>query len=89
MQAVAAPAVQAFHAAFPKVELKQRTPAWREGVRLLADGRFDLRCGGLDSSEALPAHLRRELFLDTTTGIVAPSGHPLQRGTIRSSDLAG
>jgi len=78
MQAVVTPAVQAFHAAFPEVELKLRTVPWREGVRLLADGRGDLHCGGIDPGEALPAHLRRDRFLDVTAGVVAASGHPLQ-----------
>ena len=77
MQAVVAPAVRAFHAAFPEVELKLRTAAWREGARLLADGRSDLHCGGIDTGEALPAHLRRKRFLDVTAGIVAASGRKL------------
>lgn len=74
MQAVVAPAVRAFHAAFPEVELKHRTAAWREGARLLVDGRSDLHCGGIDTGEALPAHLRRKCFLDVTAGIVASNG---------------
>ncbi|MYD93286.1 MAG: LysR family transcriptional regulator [Chloroflexi bacterium] len=41
-QAVAAPAVRAFHAAFPDVGLKLRTAAWREGLRLPADIPSDL-----------------------------------------------
>ena len=88
MQAVVAPAVQAFHAAFPEVELKLRSAAWREGVRLLADGGSDLHCGGVDSGEALPAHLRRERFLDVTAGIVAASGHPLHDAGPQPRDLA-
>ena len=89
MQAVVAPAVQAFHAAFPEVELRLRTAAWREGARLLADGRSDLHCGGLDTGEAPPAHLRRERFPDATAGIVAASGHPLQDAGPEPRDLAG
>ena len=89
MQTVIAPAVQAFHAAFPKVELKLRTASWREGVRQLADGRSDLHCGGPDTGEALPAHLRRERFLDVTGGIVAASGHPLHGGAVGPADLLG
>ena len=88
MQAVVAPAVQAFHAAFPEVELKLRTAAWREGVRLLADGRSDLHCGGVDTGEALPAHLRRERFLDVTAGVVAGSDHPLHATGPEPRDLA-
>ena len=88
MQAVVAPAVQAFHAAFPDVELKLRTAAWREGVRLLADGGSDLHCGGVDSGEALPQHLRRERFLDVTGGIVAATGHPLHAAGPQPRDLA-
>ncbi len=74
MQAVVAPAVHAFHAAFPEAELKLRTAAWREGARRLADSRSKLHRGGIDTREALPAHLRRKRFLDVTAGIVAASG---------------
>ena len=88
MQAVVAPAVQAFHAAFPEIELGLRTAAWREGVRLLDDGRSDLHCGGLDTGEALPAHLRRERFLDVNGGVVAASGHPLHDAGPEPRDLA-
>ena len=89
MQAVVAPAVPAFHAAFPEVELRLRTAAWREGVRQLADGRCDLHCGGGDTGEALPAHLRRERFLDVTAGIVAGRTHPLHDAGPGPRDLAG
>ena len=89
MQAVVAPAVRAFHAAFPEVRLKLRTAAWREGMRLLADGQADLHCGGLDTGEALPAFLRREPFLDVTAGIVAANGHPLHGAEPAPRDLAG
>ena len=89
MQAVVAPAVKAFHAAFPEVELRLRTAAWRDGARLLADGRSDLHCGVLDTGEALPAHLRRERFPDLTAGIVAASGHPLHAAGPGPRDLAG
>ncbi len=58
MQTVVAPAVQAFYAAFPEIEPKLRTAAWRDGARLLADGSCDLHCGAVDSGEALPTHLR-------------------------------
>ncbi len=88
MQVVVAPAVQAFHAVFPGVELKLRTAAWREGARLLADGRCDLHCGGPDTGEALPSHLRREHFLDVTAGIVAARHHPLQDAGPQPRDLA-
>ncbi len=87
MQAVVAPAVQAFHAAFPEVELKLRTAAWREGVRRLADGKSDLHCGGIDTGEALPAFLRRERFVDVTAGIVSASEHPLQAARPKPRDL--
>ena len=88
MQAVVTPAIQAFHAAFPEVELKLCTAAWREGVRLLDDGRCDLHCGGIDTGEALPAHLRRDRFLDVTAGIVAARDHPLHAARPEPRDLA-
>ncbi|MDE0150095.1 MAG: LysR family transcriptional regulator [Rhodospirillaceae bacterium] len=87
MQAVIAPAVQAFHAAFPEVELKLRTAVWREGVHQLIDGRSDLHCGGIDTGEALPAHLRRERFPDVTAGVVAANGHPLHAAGPQPRDL--
>ena len=34
--------------------LQRRSAAWPEGVRLLADGRSDLHCGGVNTGEALP-----------------------------------
>ena len=89
MQAVVAPAVQGFHAAFPEVELRLRTAAWRDGLRQLADGRSDLHCGGVDTGETLPAHLRRERPLDVTAGIVAASDHPLHAAAPGPRDLAG
>ena len=89
MQAVVAPAVQAFHAAFPDIELKLRTASWREGMRLLTDGRGDLHCGGIDTGEALPAFLRRDRFVDLTAGIVAARDHPLQAAGPKPRDLAG
>ena len=89
MQAVVAPAVGSFHAAFPDIELKLRTTAWREGVRLLADGKSDLHCGGIDTGEALPPYLRRDRFLDLTAGIVAARDHPLQAAGSKVRDLAG
>ncbi|MCY4589183.1 MAG: LysR family transcriptional regulator [Alphaproteobacteria bacterium] len=46
MQAVVAPAVQTFHAAFPEIEFRLRTAAWRDGVRRLADGRRAHRAVG-------------------------------------------
>ena len=72
-----------------RIELKLRTAAWRDSVRLLADGRSDLYCGGVDSGEALPAHLRRQPFLDVTAGIVAGSGHPLHTARPEPCDLVG
>ena len=89
MQAVLVPAVAAFHAAFPEIELKLRTAAWRDGVRLLADGRADLHVGGIDTGEALPGFLRRDRFLGVTAGIVAHPDHPLHAGRVRPGDLAG
>ena len=88
MEAVVTPAVQAFHAAFPDVELRLRTAAWREGVRRLADGRSDLHCGGIDTGETLPARLRRDRFLSVTAGVVAARGHPLQAAGTKPRVLA-
>ena len=89
MQAVLPAAVARFNAACPGVELKLRTAGFRRGRRLLADGRTDLHCGGIDSGEPLPPSLRRERFLDAPVGIVAHSGHPLHAQAPTPADLAG
>ena len=91
MQAVLPAAVARFHAACPGVELKLRTAGFRRGVRLLADGRSDLHCGGIDGGAPLPPHLKRERFLDATVGIVGHAGHPLHARAPAPSpaDLAG
>lgn len=81
MQAVMPAAVARFHAACPGVELKLRTAGFRHGLRLLADGRSDLHCGGIDAGEPLPPHLKRERFDDATVGVVAHAGHPLHART--------
>ena len=83
------PAVAAFHAAFPEIELKLRTAGWHDGVRLLADGSADRHVGGIDTGEALPGFLRRDRFLGVTAGIVAHPDHPLHAGRVRPADLAG
>ena len=88
MQAVLAPACQAFREKLPGVELTLRTAPFAEGLRLLARGESDLHCGGLDAGEHLPAFLRRERFLDLTAGIVAGEGHPLLDGNPAPGDLA-
>ena len=89
MQAVMPAAVARFHAACPGVELKLRAAGFRRGVRLLADGRSDLHCGGIDVGEPLPPHLKRERFLDATVGVVAHAGHPLHAQVPAPTDLAG
>lgn len=88
LQAVLLPAVLAFHAAFPDVELKLRTASWRDGLRLLADGECELHCGGVDTGEALPAFLRRERFIELTAGIVAARDHPVHAGEPAARELA-
>ena len=77
MQAVLAPACEAFRGKLPGVELVLRTAPFAEGLRLLTRGESDLHCGGLDAGDPLPAFLRRDSFLDLTAGIVAGEGHPL------------
>ena len=73
MQAVLVPAVAAFHAAFPEIELKLRTAAWRDGVRLLADGSADLHVGGIDTGEALPGFPQDGAVGAILMGVVATS----------------
>ena len=87
-EAVLPHAIARFHERFPAVELDLETATRVEGLRLLAEGRSDLHCGGIDSGEALPTHLRRERFLDMTAGIVAWRGHPLLGREITDDDLA-
>ena len=88
MQAVLPLAVPRFHEAYPGIELKLRTADFPQGLRLLADGKNDLHCGGVDTGEPLPCFLRRERLPDATFGIVAHAGHPLLAGTAAPDDLA-
>ena len=81
MEAVLAPAVDAFSARLPGIELILRTAPFCDGLRLLANGGSDLHCGGMDTDEPLPVFLRREYFLDITVGVVACEDHPLPAGT--------
>ena len=87
-EAVLPRAIARFHERFPAVELDLETATRVEGLRLLAEGRSDLHCGGIDTGEALPAYLRRERFLDMTAGIVASRDHPLLACEITDDDLA-
>ena len=88
MEAVLAPAVDAFSARLPGIELTLRTAPFGDGLQLLANGDSDLHCGGMDTDEPLPAFLRREYFLDITVGVVACEDHPLLAGTPTAADLA-
>ena len=88
MQAVLPLAVPRFHESHPGIELKLTTADFRRGLRLLADGRTDLHCGGVDTEEPLPPFLRRERLPDATFGIVAHAGHPLLARTAAPDDLA-
>ena len=88
MQAVLAPACEAFRRKLPGVELVLHTAPFAEGLRLLARGESDLHCGGFDAGDPLPAFLRRDSFLEVTAGIVAGEGHPLLDGNPAPDDLA-
>ena len=88
MEAVLAPAVDAFSARLPGIELTLRTAPFGDGLQLLANGDSDLHCGGMDTDEPLPAFLRREYFLNITVGVVACEDHPLLAGTPTAADLA-
>ena len=87
-EAVLPRAIARFHERFPAVELDLDTATRVEGLRLLAEGRSDLHCGGIDRGETLPTYLRRERFLDMTAGIVAWRDHPLLARAITDHDLA-
>ena len=88
MEAVLAPAVDAFSARLPGIELTLRTAPFGDALQLLANGDSDLHCGGMDTDEPLPAFLRRERFLDITAGIVAHEDHPLLAAKPTAGDLA-
>ena len=88
MQAVVGPAIAGFHETCPEIELKLRTVPFARGLRLLMDGESDLHCGGIDPGAPLPGFLRREQFLDMTSGIVASEGHPLLAATPAVGDLS-
>ncbi len=55
MQAVLPLAVPRFHESHPGIELKLTTTDFRRGLRLLADGRTDLPCGGGGTGGPPPA----------------------------------
>ena len=82
-----AQAVGTFQEEFPTIEVRAGTTTRVEGLRLLAAGESDMHAGGIDCGEDLPPFLRRELFLDMTSGIVASRGHPLLAGTVSAYDL--
>ena len=88
MQAVLAPACEAYRKKLPGIELVLRTAPFAEGLRLLARGDSDLHCGGFDAGDPLPIFLRRDSFLDVTAGIVAGEGHPLLNRPPAPGDLA-
>ena len=77
-------AIARFRNACPGVELRLDAASRAEGLRLLAAGAADLHCGG----ERLPAHLRRERFVDLTAGISAEHRHPLLARAASLDDLA-
>ena len=81
-------AIARFRSVCPGVELRLDAATRAEGLRLLAAGAADLHCGGVDAGERLPAHLRRERFVDLTAGIVAARRHPLLARTASLDDLA-
>ena len=88
MQAVLPTAVARFHEGFPDIELKVQAMTLPEALRLLVNGESDLHCGRIDTDSHLPAFLRREAFLDVTSGIVARRDHPLHAGKVACEDLA-
>ena len=88
-ETVLAQAAARFQEAFPEIELALDTATRTEGIRRLANGESDMHCGGIDDGRRLPDLLRRERFLDATTGIVAARGHPLLTRKVTCDDLAG
>ena len=86
-EAVISPTLPRFQMAYPGIELRLETASRAVGLRRLEDGESDLHCGGIDDGERLPDFLRREAFLEITTGIVASRDHPLQSRTVTEEDL--
>ena len=87
-ETVLAQAATRFQEVFPAIELRLATATRAEGLRLLADGRSNLHCGGIDDGRRLPDFLRRERFVDLTAGIVARRDHPLFARDVTGDDLA-
>ena len=85
--AVMPESVARFHEDFPSIDLKLESASRTQGLRLLADGRSDLHCGGIDSGERLSASLRSEDFIELTAGIVAGADHPLLSREVTVDDL--
>ena len=86
-EAVIAPTFPRFQVDFPGIELRLETASRAVGLRRLEDGESDLHCGGIDEGERLPDFLRREPFLEITTGVVASRDHPLLSRTVTEEDL--
>ena len=88
MHGVVADAAGVFGEAFPGIELRLRSAGRAEGLRLLEAGENELHCGGLDTGECLPDHLRREELTALTMGVVARRDHPLLSGGATVEALA-
>ena len=86
-EAVVAPTFPRFQIDFPGIELRLETASRAVGLRRLEDGESDLHCGGIDEGERLPDFLRRERFLEITTGVVASPDHPLLSRTVTEEAL--
>ena len=88
MQAVLPEVVARFHDVFPDVELRLHPMTYFEGTRLLLNGESDVHCGRIDTEGLLPAFLRRESFLNMTSGIVGRADHPVRAGEMTCNELA-
>ena len=86
-EAVLAQTFPRFQIDFPGIELRLETASRAVGLRRLEDGESDLHCGGIDEGERLPDFLRRERFLELTTGVVASHESPLLSRTVTEEDL--
>ena len=80
-------ALARFHEDCPGIEIRTDMAGRAEGLGLLVAGKSDLHCGGMDTGDILDASLRRDHFLEETSGIVAWRGHPLFSGTVGPEDL--
>ncbi len=77
MQGVLPRVIEQFHEKLPQVELILSTTSYREGIKLLREGKSDLHCGFFTTDERLPIFMVRESFRMMHFSVLAHAHHPI------------